>query len=152
MKKLTKGVTTTVKDEDGCVVSETKQTEFYVQNEPDYIKLYIKDVSRLNSLPNYVHIVLNSLMEHVTYSNTLIITAHIRRKIASGGEVSEEGIKKAITVLIEKGILKREARGHYLMDPFIFGKGKWNDIKQIRTTIVYSEKGRTQTNEFSYNE
>jgi hypothetical protein len=36
----------------------------------------------------------------------------------------------------------RKDKGMYIANPSLFGKGKWNDIKEIRMSISYSEDGR----------
>jgi hypothetical protein len=30
----------------------------------------------------------------------------------------------------------------YLINPFFFGRGKWDDIRKVRLQVIYSEEGR----------
>jgi len=51
-------------------------------------------------------------------------------------------LDKSIKELYNKGILIRKARGLYIMDPNLFGRGTWNEVKKIRMVIEYQADGK----------
>lgn len=152
MKKITKQLEHIVIDEEGVLLSQTTHKEFYVNNEPDYIKLYIKDLVKIHGLPTSINGVLFSLLQRMGYTNDISINAPLKRAIALEVNITEHGIKKAIEHLVKTGILIRKDRGFYMFNPYLFGRGKWNEIKAIRMTIDYNSLGRTENLQIAYTE
>ena len=56
---------------------------------------------------------------------------------ASNSEISQTSVNR-IDNLLKNNILIRVDRGLYMADPDLFGRGKWEDIKEIRTEIIYN--------------
>jgi hypothetical protein len=42
---------------------------------------------------------------------------------------------------LNKGIFFRKDTGVFLGNPMLFGKGDWNDIRQLRMTVIYGKYG-----------
>jgi DNA-binding GntR family transcriptional regulator len=68
--------------------------------------------------------------------------SHVKEEIAKELNLKVVTINKAISILSEKNILLRKARGCYLMNPFFFGRGKWENIKKIRMELEYDTDGK----------
>jgi hypothetical protein len=117
-----------------------------VDDEPNYVKLYLEDICQLNELPKTSSKLLNELLKLMDYKNRVLLPSGIKKEIANNLSLSVGTLNNDITKLIKKGIIKRESTGVYLLNPHYFGKGKWQDIKEIRAVWTYSKNGRKLEN------
>ena len=54
-------------------------------------------------------------------------------------------LEQAITTWVKNRVLIRVARGIYQVNPFIFWRGDWRDIANLRATFNFSEGSVTVT-------
>ena len=57
-------------------------------------------------------------------------------------------LEQAITTWVKNRVLIRVARGIYQVNPFIFGRGDWRDIANLRATFNFSEGSVTVTRDY----
>lgn len=126
----------------GVLTSIDKKTVFQIDREPDYVKLYVKDIIRLNGLPNSTAGVLNALLQSMGYNNIIPAYAPIKRIICKNLGIKMNTLNKAIDNLHKKDILIRIDRGIYVADPELFGRGTWGEIQEVRMMITYNSKGK----------
>jgi hypothetical protein len=127
----------------GEVISEeVTAIRSHVPKEPNFIKLYLKDMCKLNDIPKTTNNVLNALLELCNYDNEIVLNSHIKKKIANNLDIKLQSLDNAITKLNKAEFLDRIGRGTYMLNPNIFGKGKWSDVKELQITWDYSNKGR----------
>ena len=141
-KRISQEVTHTKTDLNGEVIEEVKNQVAYVEREPDYVKLYISDILRLQDIPKSGNDILLAIIKRMTYNNDIALFAPVKREIASDLGIKEITVSKAIELFTNKSILLRKDRGLYLINPFFFGRGKWDDIRKVRLQVIYSEEGR----------
>lgn len=142
IKKIIQEVVSRKVNEDGVVMGESKMTSFVVEREPDYVKLYIKDILRLTDIPNSGNSILFAILKRMSYNSEIALYGPVKKGIALELGIKEPTVSKAIELFANKSILLRKDRGLYIVNPFFFGRGKWEEIKKIRLEIVYSEAGR----------
>ena len=123
-------------------------------DEPSYIKLYLQDILYLHDLPKqYVGLVF-ALLKRMSYAGEedgMCIVLASRIKKANCQELGWERISSldnAIQKLLAGKIIYRLDRSVYRFNPYLFGKGDWQEISRLRLEINYDEiNGRTfQTN------
>lgn len=142
-KKIIRETTENIVNHETGEVTETKSIkEKNISREPDYIKLYIADLIKLNDLPKSTSNILYSLLRNMTYDNEIIIIASLKRKISKELNISVETINKAVQKLNKNGIITRIDSGLYSVNPYLFGRGSWNDIRELRMKVVYNKDGR----------
>ena len=141
-KRISQEVTHTKTDLNGEVIEEVKNQVAYIEREPDYVKLYISDILRLQDIPKSGNDILLAVIKRMTYNNDIAMFAPVKREIASELGIKEVTVSKAIELFTNKSILLRKDRGLYLINPFFFGRGKWEEIRKVRLQVIYSEEGR----------
>ncbi len=141
-KRISQEVTHTKTDLNGEVIEEVKNQVAYIEREPDYVKLYISDILRLQDIPKSGNDILLAVIKRMTYNNDIALFAPVKREIASELGIKEVTVSKAIELFTNKSILLRKDRGLYLINPFFFGRGKWEEIRKVRLQVIYSEEGR----------
>lgn len=118
------------------------EREIQVPKEPDFIKLYINDLVLLKDIPQWVSGILYSLLKHMNYQNEIVLNSTIKKRIASESGIVPKTIDNALVTFVKKGILKRQDTGVYQANPYLFGKGEWNNIRKIRLQIGYEKNIR----------
>lgn len=142
IKKISQELITQIVDEDGIVKHEVKSLNVIVEKEPDYVKLYVRDILRLNDIPKSGNEVLFAILKRMNYSNDIILISYVKKEIAEELGIREITLRKSIELFVEKSILLRKDRSIYIINPFFFGRGKWDEIKKIRLLIEYSKEGK----------
>ena len=142
-------VDTIIDEETGEIISTTSSTTFRVEKEPDFIKLYLDDVLRLNDLPKGMSPILFRICKIMSYNNIVVLINPIKQMISNDLNISISYVNKCIDIFHKKGILirirdektQKQHRGVYLVDPELFGKGQWKDIKSLRLVVDYKPNG-----------
>lgn len=143
-KKVTHVRTHTTIDSAGSgeILSNVSTEISQFEKEPPYVKLYLQDIGRLNGLNNSEQKVLNELVFNMGYNNIVPSYKPVKQLIANKIGMQYNTLDKSIKELYNKGILIRKARGLYIMDPNLFGRGTWNEVKKIRMVIEYQADGK----------
>ena len=143
MGRVTNSIQKQVVDENGHVrYSETTNTVNWGK-EPEYIKLYLKDVLYLSDLPKGLNSVLYAFLKRMSYGNQLVLNASLKRQIAKELGLGMSSINNAVSKFVKGNLLIREDVGLYRVNPHLFGKGDWKEIAKIRLTVTYDMDGRT---------
>ena len=117
-----------------------KENTVYVRRaeaEPNYIKLYVDDISSLKDLRPKTGSLMFELLQMMPYDNLIVLNKFLKEKIAKNINSSLQTVNEGIAILIRKEIILRKARGTFLMNPKYFGRGSWQDIKSLRLSIEY---------------
>jgi len=150
MANIRQSIETEVFDQHGNMVSKRANRILSWGDEPPFIKLYLQDILYLTDIPSKHEKVLYELLKRTTYAGDkngmeVIVNSALKRRIAKELYLKNIGsISNAITDLVKGKILYRKDVGIYQFNPYLFGKGDWQDIARLRLEINYSEiKGRT---------
>lgn len=134
---------------------EIKQTEtnrtMQWESEPDYIKVYLTDICYLTNIPRACGDVLRYLCKIAAYADDedfggmVILLNPYNRKIIQNklGFQNSQSLTNAITELVKGKVLFKLGGGAYRLNPYLFGKGNWKDIKKLRATITWDSAGKT---------
>ena len=129
--------------ETGEIKEEKTAKTIKIPKEDNYIKLYIKTIGLLHNLPNSADKILFELLKYVNYDNEIIINKSVKQNIARRLGLSLSRINMYITDLHKQKFLIRKNRGVYILNPYIFGKGNWGDIynlrKELELDIIFKE-------------
>jgi len=145
-KMFVREVTEITNLEDGEVIQSTKQDVAMFEKEPPYVKVYLEDIGRLNGLNGAEQKLVNELVFNMGYNNIVPSYKPVKEMIAAKIGVAYNTLETAIKELYKKGILIRKARGLYIMDPHLFGRGSWKDVQKIRMVIDYNPDGTKTIN------
>jgi hypothetical protein len=150
-KKVSKEVQETVTNDDGEKLFQKHIQESYVSKEPDYVKVYLDNILLINNLPSGIQKTLNVLLKRMAYDNIVVLNAYIKKQMAQElGFSTVQSLNNNINKLVKEGIMNRKGTGTYEMNPFLFGRGSWENIKQIRFEVVFEEGKISQKADFDY--
>lgn len=115
--------------------------------EPAYVKMYIEDLGKLLDLQSGHRDILLYVAATVAYDGLVSMTSLRKSRIAAVLKCSIRSIDNAITEFVKRGILLRVGRAEYELNPHLFARGNWKEIRERRLSftakISYSSTGRT---------
>lgn len=123
-----------------------KEEYVYKQSvEPNYIKLYIDCLCDFKGISKSLNPILLGFVKRMSYAGPdedfggqiLYLNAAFKRAVAAECGVTLKRVEQAITDFVKSGIFARVATATYQVNPELFGRGQWKDIKNIRATFDF---------------
>lgn len=108
-----------------------------IPTEPNYLKLYIDDLGLLNKLSGSEVVALIHIAAIANYDGQVCLPLLVKKEIAEKAGVKVQAVNNATVKLTSKGILKRIGTAVYLLNPDLFAKGKWREIRELRKAFRY---------------
>lgn len=133
-----------VLDQDGLPIRKETNTSYYIESEPPYVKMYLDTVLYLKDLPKGYNPVLMAILKRLPWANQdqdIAINAGMKRKMANEIGCSVSRINNAITDFVKGEVLYRVETGVYRVNPYLFGRGDWNDIARLRLEVTFDSEG-----------
>lgn len=127
---------------DGELLNVEQHMSIPVGDEPPYYKVYLQDLSNVLGLAPAEHAVWEVLCSNMSFTNIVVLIKPIKDMLVKATGKKYETIRAAIKSLVAKGLLVRQARAVYMVNPKYAARGKWQDIKALRLIIDYNEQGR----------
>lgn len=114
--------------------------------EPSFVKLYLDCIFQFKGLSTSLNPILLGFLKRMSYASPelleggqiIYVNAQMKRDIAKEVGKSVKRVEQALTDFVKTEIFKRIATGTYQVNPYIFGRGEWKDIKNIRTTLDFA--------------
>lgn len=134
---------TVVTDQDGEVLSDRTRTvmrETKFEQEPDYVKLYIKTISvfkDVREIAGKVFYELVKLMSYAEYEQLVYLNPALRKHIWQNLGISQSSFDKAMRQLRDVGLISRISSNTYAVNPNFVGRGKWKDIRRLQANFDF---------------
>lgn len=154
-RNITREETNTIVDyATGEVIREDRNTTtLKVECEPGYIKVYLGFASAMLNFQKAIKglkerdaLVLYGMLESMQYDNTIVLDGEGMNIIASKSNVNVRTVQRYRKVFLDIQILlpytKPDgtiSKQRFIVNPNIFGRGKWEDIKELRLQYNYTE-------------
>lgn len=122
----------------GEITQEIESVSYPFSAEEGYVKLYLKHACYLQGLQHSEHAILYELFQFMNYRNEIALPKIYKKEIVRETGLSVNTVNNALCQMVEKKILFRIEKSLYKVNPYLFGKGSWKDIKKLRMTIDYN--------------
>ncbi len=134
----------TIIDEYGVVIKDSSITTSIIEQEDEFIKLYLIDLAKFKNIPSLSIVILFDLSKNYMDYTTNVVTLvkYDKVKLAELYNCSLANIEKTIKLLKGCELLIPLARSKYLINPLYIAKTKWSEVKRIRATIDYTPDGK----------
>ena len=112
-------------------------------DEDDYIKIYryLNTVFAFQNINPGLIPALIEISSYMTYADkgqTVVLYKGLKQQICETLNIKMARLDVIIRQLKEADVLRPQAdRGVYAVNPFVVARGKWSDIKQLRTEFDY---------------
>ena len=152
------------------MLGRSEDTTKIYENEPAYVKMYLRDVVYLNDMPQSYSGILGQLFRYCTPAEAIdnagdetaggmiiYLNGEIKKQICKTlkmlGKNNIQQLNNAINKLVKGKVLLHLGRSTYRPNPIFFGRGKWADISELRLNVNYNEiAGRTFQSVIQYKE
>lgn len=146
MSGIVRQTKTTKISEIGEIIETEKEQIINFQKTDDFIMTFTKDLGYLKNLSKGEIVLFFGLLQIVNNHNEIILNAGIKKRMSENFDIKIESINVLLSQLVKKQmILKTDEMGVYLLNVFLFGKGKWSDIKKMRMLIEWDFKEKKKT-------
>ena len=146
MSGIVRQTKTTKINEVGEIIETEKEQIINFQKTDDFIMTFTKDLGYLKNLSKGEIVLFFGLLQIVNNNNEIILNAGIKKRMSENFDIKLESINVLLSQLVKKNmILKTDEMGVYLLNVFLFGKGKWTDIKKMRMLIEWDFKEKKKT-------
>lgn len=111
--------------------------------EPAYVKLYFDCLGvyiKNQGLSSGLNDMLVEVLKRTSYAEDgqiVHLDKYTKSEICRICQKSLERFKQAIKIWLDNKILIRIARGVYQINPYIFGKGEWRNVANLRATFDF---------------
>ena len=128
----------------GEIILQSKKTVTKTSKEPEFIKVYYRTMLAFNGANDIPLQFVLALSGHIDWANEdepmiFYNTKMIKERICKSCKIKESMYTKYISRCRENGLLipQKGYRGAYEVNPFFIAKGKWDNIKQLRTSFDF---------------
>lgn len=151
-KKLFEEIETTVDNRTGEIATTRKRQVYNIEKTPEFIMLFLKGISdymtKTNLSSGQSKVLWAILGNYVTKNNYINLSAAIKEEIAINIDSTKRTVDAYIRDLIKKKLILKEyinKSPKFLLNPEIFGKGNWADIRKLRyeTKLEYDFEKKT---------
>ncbi len=121
----------------GEVIEEVNRKVVKKEKTPEFVMLFVGGVDRLSNanLSKSEHQTLAQLLKYtVKSSNLLMIQKETKEMIARDASLEYSTVDQNIRKLVKKNMLIRKNK-LFCLNPDIFGKGDFNEVKKLRHTL-----------------
>lgn len=142
----------TVRDEEGNVIHHEEDVVFTsVKNsQPHYFQTYFDGSDALNCLTKQENNVIRKFVCLADFESSIIyLNASLKKQIVENLGIVLKTLDNIIQSLKAKQVLFHLDEGVFLLNPFYFGKGAWEDQLQLRKAIKVTKK-RDEPYKFNY--
>ena len=136
-KNIVQQVEETIIDEHGEVKSNVRSTVVSIGAEPDYVKLYLQDILYLKNLQTNQSALLYELLTYLNYNNEIMLNSVAKQRIADKLGTTRQVVDNNLGKYVKANILERIGRGTFRANPYLFGKGSWKDISELRSKNIH---------------
>lgn len=145
---------TTITDNEGLILTSSKEEIIKHPVEPPYIKLYIDDIVYLSGLKGHLSGLVYELAQRMDYKGIVALTTRWKKETAETLNIKVQTLNNYIQDIKKKGIMRPIGRSEFMMNPNLFAKGSWTNIRELRNkylnlTITYKDGKREMVSSFS---
>lgn len=128
--------------ETGEVTHDTTISVSAVNNEDDYIKVYryLNTVFAFKGIEKKLIPTLMEICNYMTFADKgqeVVLIKPIKEQICKAVGIGIKEVEKHITALKKADVLRPIGRSMYSVNPFVVGRGKWSDIKELRAQFDF---------------
>jgi len=128
----------------GELTQTTEQKIMRFPKTPDFVMTFTKDLGYMKELTRAEMLTMFGMLQIVNAENEVILNKAIKERICNEYDLSIKSMDVFIHGLKKKEVIVQVGRGIYKLQPNLFGKGRWSDVKKLRMAIEWDFKHKTK--------
>lgn len=110
-------------------------------SEPEFVKVYIRDLSRVKGLNATQHEIFNFMLLNMNYDNVVAYGSKTKEHFLKFHGIKSQTFNNNIASLISSGMIERISRGEFRVNKKYAAKVDWSKVQSIEWTSVYTKDG-----------
>ena len=111
--------------------------------EPDFVKLYTRDMCKLKGLTGLQHHIFFFMLENMNPYNEVSYGKDSKDRFIKEHETSKAAFNNNINPIIDSGLIQRTGRGSFRINKKYATKVDWDKVQKIVWTVEYTRKGKS---------
>lgn len=108
------------------------------KNREEFFLVFVNNLKFLIDVPKQsLKVLIKILTSYVSWNNEVILNSNSRKELAEYCDTNVQVIYKSLEKLVKSNVLLKQDNGKLFLNPHIFGRGSWNDIKQLRQQLTF---------------
>ena len=108
------------------------ETVSHIPNEPSYVKLYIQDIMLFCGLKSRSADIVFMLLRRLDFDGIITLTRRWKENASRELGIKPQTFDNYLQEIKKKNIIKPIGRSEFMMNPNLFAKGSWSDIRRMR--------------------
>ena len=123
-----------------------------VLKEPEFVKLYIKEVCSIRGLNSSQTKIFQFMLSEMNWHNEVCYGTTSKQRFLDAHNMKNQTFNNNITALIDSGLIAREGKGAFKVNPKYASKVEWAKVKKITWVTEYTENGKQETVDVFFND
>jgi hypothetical protein len=115
-----------------------------IKYEPDFIKLYIRDVCKINGLTAVQHKMLHFMLLNMNHENLVAYGSIAKGKFLEENNIKATTFNNNIKGLIKSLLIERVSKGEFRVNKKYAVKVDWEKVQSIVWETRYSKCGKVE--------
>lgn len=115
-----------------------------ITKEPDFIKIYIKDLCRVKGVTGLQMNMFQFMMMYMDSYNEVSYGRSAKKRFCEEHSTSFASFDNNIKHLINKGLIERIGKGEFRINKKYAVKVDWDKVQSIKWTSTYSREGKKE--------
>ncbi len=112
--------------------------------EPDFIKIYIRDLCRVKGVTGLQMKIFNFMMKYMDSHNEVFYGPSAKKRFCKEQSTTPSSFDNNIKSLIDKGLIERIGRGEFRINKKYAVKVDWDRVQSIEWTSTYTKGGKKE--------
>jgi hypothetical protein len=112
-----------------------------IKYEPDFIKIYIRDICLIKGLNATQHKIFNFMLMNMNYENVVSYGPRTREKFLVENGLKAQTYNNNVGNLIKSNLIERIGRSEFRVNKKYAVKVDWDKVQSIEWKSVYSRDG-----------
>tara|TARA_R100000541_G_scaffold50987_1_gene58303 strand:+ start:1187 stop:1594 length:408 start_codon:yes stop_codon:yes gene_type:complete len=113
-------------------------------SEPDFVKLYVKDVCKVKGLTTPLYRMFHFMLMNMNYDNIVSYGVNTKRKFLEESGIANSTFDNSVSKLINAGLIERVGRGEFRVNKKYAVKVDWHKVQEIEWTTRYTRSGKIE--------
>lgn len=116
-----------------------------VLTEPDFVKLYIKELCRAKGIKGRQLDVFNFMLSEMNSYNEVSYGKPAKDRFLAAKCTSNATFNNSIKALIDRQLIERIAKGSFRVNKKYAVKVEWSKVQSIEWTTIYTKEGKKES-------
>lgn len=119
-----------------------------VVREPDFVKVYIKDLCAINGIRGVQYSIFNFMLENMNYHNEVSFGKSTKERFLTKHQIKNQTFNNYVGNLISANLIERIGRNEFRVNKKYAVKVDWSKVQSIKWKTEYAADGKRETVEF----